>query len=107
LLLRLENRVKERRTEDPGQAKSLPAAESPKKAWDAGRNGVRTMPAYDIRYLDGQGSLAHKFSAECDNDKRARVLAHAMKLPSAERLEIWLDDMLVYARDIVPMALAH
>ena len=34
------------------------------------------MPAYDIRYLDGQGALAHKFSAVCDNDKRAQVLAH-------------------------------
>jgi hypothetical protein len=65
------------------------------------------MPAYDIRYLDSEGSLAHTFSAVCDNDGRARVLAHAMKLPSAERLEVWLDDMLVYARDIVPMALAH
>jgi hypothetical protein len=65
------------------------------------------MPAYDIRYLDGQGALAHKFSAVCDNDKRAQVLAHAMRLPSTERLEVWLDDMLVYARDTVPMALAH
>ena len=65
------------------------------------------MPAYDIRYLDHDGALAHTFSAVCDDDGRARVLAHAMKLPSAERLEVWLDDMLVYARDIVPMALAH
>ena len=65
------------------------------------------MPAYDIRYLDGDGSLAHTFSAVCDDDKRARILAHAMKLPTAERLEVWHNDMLVYARDIVPMALAH
>ena len=65
------------------------------------------MPAYDIRYLDGDGSLAHTFSAMCDNDGRARVLAHAMKLPSAERLEVWLGDLLVYARDVMPMALAH
>jgi hypothetical protein len=65
------------------------------------------MPAYDIRYLDGDGSLAHAFSAMCDNERRARVLAHAMKLPSAERLEVWLDDLLVYARDMPPMALAH
>ena len=65
------------------------------------------MPAYDIRYLDGEGSLAHAFSAMCDNEKRARILAHAMKLPSAERLEVWLDNALVYARDMAPMALAH
>ena len=65
------------------------------------------MPAYDIRYLDSDGALAHAFSAVCDDDRRARILAHAMKLPSAERLEVWLDDMLVYARDTVPMALAH
>jgi hypothetical protein len=65
------------------------------------------MPAYDIRYLDGEGLLAHTFSAVCDNEKRARILAHAMKLPSAERLEVWLDNALVYARDTAPMALAH
>jgi len=65
------------------------------------------MPAYDIRYLDGEGSLAHAFSAVCDNEKRARILAHAMKLPSARRLEVWLDEALVYARDTAPMALAH
>jgi hypothetical protein len=65
------------------------------------------MPAYDIRYLDRAGSLAHAFSAVCDNDKRAQVVAHAMKLPSAERMEVWLDDMLVYARDVMPMALGH
>jgi hypothetical protein len=65
------------------------------------------MPAYDIRYLDDEGSLAHAFSAVCDNEKRARILAHAMKLPSARRLEVWLDEALVYARDTAPMALAH
>lgn len=65
------------------------------------------MPAYDIRYLDGAGSLAHAFSAVCDNDKRAQVVAHAMKLPSAERMEVWLDNALVYARDMAPMALGH
>jgi hypothetical protein len=66
-----------------------------------------TMPAYEIRYLDGQGCLAHAFSAMCDDARRARVLAHAMKLPSAGRLEVWLDARLVYARDVAPMALAH
>ena len=64
------------------------------------------MPAYNIRYLDGEGFLAHAFQAVCDDEKRARILAHAMKLPSAERLEVWLDEALVYARDVMPMALA-
>jgi hypothetical protein len=56
------------------------------------------MPAYDIRYIDGDGFLAHTFSAVCDDDSRARVLAHAMKLPSTKRLEVWNGDALVYAR---------
>ncbi len=56
------------------------------------------MPAYDIRYLDGEGFLAHTFSAVCEDDKRARVLAHAMKLPSNKRLEVWNGDALIYAR---------
>jgi hypothetical protein len=43
----------------------------------------------------------------CADQDRARVLAHAMKLPSAERLEVWLGDMLVYSRDVMPMALSH
>ncbi len=64
------------------------------------------MPAYDIRYLDAAGFLAHAFSAMCDDERRARVLAHAMKLPSAERLEVWQGQALVYARDVTPLVLA-
>ena len=65
------------------------------------------MPAYEIRYLDGQGCLAHAFCAMCDDAGRARVLAHAMKLPSAGRLEVWQDAQLVYASNGTPMTLAH
>jgi hypothetical protein len=64
------------------------------------------MPAYHIRYLDGEGTLAHTFSADCDDDRKARVLAHAMKLPSAGRLEIWTSGALVYARNVTPLVLA-
>jgi hypothetical protein len=64
------------------------------------------MPAYHIRYLDGEGYLAHGFSAMCDDERRARVLAHAMKLPSAERMEVWQGGALVYARDLTPLVLA-
>ena len=65
------------------------------------------MPAYDIRYLDGDGYLAHAFSAECDDERKARVLAHAMKLPTAQRLEVWQGEALLYARKVAPMELAH
>src|SRR4051812_33228431 len=53
------------------------------------RRGRRAMPAYEICYLDCDGSLTYKFAATCDDHNRAKVLAHAMKLPSAKRLEVW------------------
>jgi len=63
------------------------------------------MPAYEICYLNGEGALAYKFAADCDNDNRAKVLAHAMKLPSTKRLEVWSGETLIYARpsDAHPM----
>jgi hypothetical protein len=42
------------------------------------------MPAYEICYLDTDGALTYKFAADCTDDSRAKVLAHAMKLPSAK-----------------------
>ena len=63
------------------------------------------MPVYDILYRDAAGSLAHAFAADCDDDRKARVLAHAMKLPTAERLEVWHGKSLVYARDVTPLVL--
>jgi hypothetical protein len=56
------------------------------------------MPAYEIRYLDEGGGLTYKFSATCDNDQRAKILAHAMKLPSMKRLQVWSGEDLIYAR---------
>ena len=56
------------------------------------------MPAYEICYLDDDGALTYKFLANCDSDGRAKVLAHAMKLPSAKRLEVWNGEALIYAR---------
>jgi hypothetical protein len=56
------------------------------------------MPAYEICYLDEDGSLTYKFSATCDDDQRAKILAHAMKLPSAKKLEVWSGETLIYAR---------
>jgi hypothetical protein len=56
------------------------------------------MPEYDICYLNQDGKLSYKFSATCDDDKRAKVLAHAMKRPECVRLEVWNDGSLVYKR---------
>jgi hypothetical protein len=56
------------------------------------------MPAYEICYLDEAGSLTYKFAAHCDDDQRAKVLAHAMKLPSAKKLEVWSGESLIYTR---------
>ena len=56
------------------------------------------MPAYEICYRDQGGALTYKFVATCDNDSRAKVLAHAMKLPSVKRLEVWSGEDLIYAR---------
>jgi len=56
------------------------------------------MPAYEICYLDEDGGLTYKFSANCDDDQRAKILAHAMKLPSAKKLEVWSGEALIYTR---------
>jgi hypothetical protein len=57
-----------------------------------------TMPAYEICYLDQDGTVTYRFSADCDDDQRAKILAHAMKLPSAKRLQVWSGESLIYAR---------
>ncbi len=44
------------------------------------------------------GHLTYKFSANCDDDSRAKVLAHAMKTPSARKLEVWSGEALIYTR---------
>jgi hypothetical protein len=62
------------------------------------------MPAYEIRYLNDNGLLAYKFIADCANESRAKVLAHAMKLPDYKCLEVWSDEILIYAR---PSSLAQ
>jgi hypothetical protein len=59
------------------------------------------MPAYEICYLDEAGDLTYKFSATCDDDQRAKVLAHAMKLPSTKKLEVWSGETLIYTRPSV------
>lgn len=62
------------------------------------------MPAYEIRYRDQNGALTYSFSATCDDDQRARVLAHSMKTPSARLVEVWRDDAMIHARPSVTAA---
>lgn len=56
------------------------------------------MSVYDIYYLDKGGALTCKFSALCVNDKKAKILAHAMKLSDSTRLEVWSGEALIYRR---------
>ena len=56
------------------------------------------MPSYDICYLNEDGRLAFKFAAECRDETRAKILAHAMKQPEHKRIEVWAEARLVYAR---------
>ncbi|MBV9330312.1 MAG: hypothetical protein JOZ55_02040 [Alphaproteobacteria bacterium] len=57
------------------------------------------MPNYEIVYLDEDGRLTFKFSTACDNEMRAKILAHAMKERQHKRLEVWnADSALVYCR---------
>jgi hypothetical protein len=56
------------------------------------------MPHYEINYLNEDGTLACKFAAQCEDDKEAKVLAHAMKDRSHKGLEVWDGRELVYVR---------
>lgn len=56
------------------------------------------MPAYEITYRHGDGSLTAKIETHCASDKEAKILAHAMKMDGARQLEVWLGDTLIYAR---------
>jgi len=56
------------------------------------------MPDYEICYLKNDGTLAGKFAASCDSEMQAKILAHAMKLDPAHRIEVWNGASLVYQR---------
>jgi hypothetical protein len=59
---------------------------------------MHTMPAYDICYMNDDGSLACTLAAVCRDDLHAKVLAHAMKFSVCKRFEVWRDRNLVYER---------
>lgn len=56
------------------------------------------MPNYEIVYMDEDGKLAFKFATRCDDEKRAKILAHAMKERDYKSFEVWHDKALVYCR---------
>jgi hypothetical protein len=56
------------------------------------------MPAYEICYLNDDGSLACTLAAMCKDDLHAKILAHAMKLSVYKRFEVWNARHLVYER---------
>jgi len=56
------------------------------------------MPAYEICYLEEDGSLACAFSVQFDSEMRAKILAHAMKPAQCHTLEVWQGKELVYRR---------
>lgn len=56
------------------------------------------MNAYEICYLNDDGSLAATLAALCEDALKAKVLAHAMKLAGTKKIEVWYGRTLVYAR---------
>ena len=56
------------------------------------------IPNYEINYLRRDGSLACKFEAHCNDEKQAKILAHAMKNHDHKGIEVWAGKTLVYER---------
>jgi len=56
------------------------------------------MAAYEICYLEEDGSLACAFSVQFESEMRAKILAHAMKPAECHTLEVWQGKELVYRR---------
>jgi hypothetical protein len=58
------------------------------------------VPAYEIRYLRKDGSLAARFFATCASDDDAKKLAHAIQLEGARQMAIWDGQRLFYTRPL-------
>jgi hypothetical protein len=61
---------------------------------EAGVGGHR-MPTYDMRHRDDVGVLTLRFSAACDDDGGAQVVAHAINIPDRKHQKTWSGIMLV------------
>jgi hypothetical protein len=53
------------------------------------------MPNYEICYIDTKRRLVGNICTECGDDREAAVLAFAMTLRNAERVEVWCADTLI------------
>ena len=58
------------------------------------------MPAYEIRYLKKDGTLAARFFATCAGDDDAKKLAHAIQLEGARQIAVWDGQRLIYTRPL-------
>jgi hypothetical protein len=56
------------------------------------------MPNFDFLYRRQNGSLVLKLTAICADERRAKVLAHAMKIADSCQFEVWDGDTLIYER---------
>lgn len=56
------------------------------------------MPIYEICYLDAEDVLLGTFCIPCADDKEAKIMAHAMRVSGAKRMEVWKGATLVYER---------
>ena len=56
------------------------------------------MPAYEICYLEADGTLMCAFSVRFESAMRAKILAHAMRPAHCQRMEVWHDRELIYSR---------
>lgn len=54
--------------------------------------------SYDICYVDGTGRLIANHCVPCTSDKKACILAHAMRPQGTRRIEVWRGPCLVYER---------
>jgi hypothetical protein len=64
--------------------------------------GETIMPDYEICYLKNDGSLAGKFTAQCQTEMQAKILAHAMRLETSRGIEVWDGSHLIYRRPDQP-----
>jgi hypothetical protein len=65
-----------------------------------------SMPAYEINYRHDDGSLTVKIETHCASDKEAKILAHAMRMEGSRQMEVWRDEILIYARPEIPAGAA-
>jgi hypothetical protein len=56
--------------------------------------------AYEICYLSADNRLLCKFVVQCRNATCAKIMAHAMKLPTYKRIEIWQGATSIYSRPL-------